>query len=297
MTTSRPTAFLLAALALAATAASAHAQPDHPTHYVALGSSYAAGPGLAPTIDIGCARSGNDYPHRLAQALRLDLVDATCSGATTADVLHRAQRVPTHATVPPQIQAVTPDTDLVTVTIGGNDLGLIGGMIADSCPAIVAGAPALHDPVSAACKRALGHQKQSTAADFTAVRQAMADIVDRIHDIAPSATVLLVEYLPALSPDAATCSSVPLTAPDARTARHTWEGLIAATRAAARDAGAGSIAIPDADAHTACSPEPWVGGFHNPVTTGPLSMASSYHPTEAGMAAVATELEHRIQND
>ncbi len=296
MPTSRPITVFLAALALTATAALAHAQPDR-TRYVALGSSYAAGPGIEPTIDLGCARSGANYAHRLARSLDLDLIDVTCSGATTADVLTHAQRLATGTTVPPQIQAVTPDTDLVTVTIGGNDLGLIGGMIADSCPAIAGGAPALQDPVSKVCSAALGHRKDPAPKDFADVRHALGEIVRRVHEIAPAATVLLVEYLPALDARSTTCPAIPLTEHDARTARRGWEGLIASTRAAAEQQGAASVTVPDAEAHTACGADPWIGGFHNPLTTGPLSLASSYHPTEAGMAAVATRLEELVRAD
>ncbi|MGY2062133.1 GDSL-type esterase/lipase family protein, partial [Nocardia gipuzkoensis] len=193
--------------------------------------------------------------------------------------------------------AVTPDTDLVTVTIGGNDLGLIGGMIADSCPAIAGDAPALRDPASKICSAALGHRNDPAPADFAEVRHALGEIVRRVHEIAPAATVLLVEYLPALDARVDTCAAVPLAEHDARAARRIWEGLIASTHAAAEQQGATSVAVPEAEAHTACAADPWIGGFHNPLTRGPLSLASSYHPTEAGMAAVAARLGDLVRAD
>ena len=53
-------------------------------------------------------------------AARHDLVDVTYSGATTANVLTDSQRG-----APPQIDALDGSEDLVTVTIGGNDVGYV----------------------------------------------------------------------------------------------------------------------------------------------------------------------------
>src|SRR5580704_15809927 len=86
--------------------------------YVALGSSYAAGPGI-PALSGGvCTRSSHNYPNLVAARLKLSLVDVSCSGATTSNVLTTSQ-----GTNPPQISAVTSDTSLVTFTVGGNDIG------------------------------------------------------------------------------------------------------------------------------------------------------------------------------
>ena len=86
--------------------------------YVALGSSYAAGPGI-PTQSGGiCTRSSHNYPSLVAAKLQLSLVDVSCSGATTANVLTTSL-----GPNPPQIDAVTSDASLVTFTVGGNDIG------------------------------------------------------------------------------------------------------------------------------------------------------------------------------
>jgi hypothetical protein len=57
------------------------------------------------------------------------LTDVTCGGATTAHILGAWNELP------PQVDALTSDTALVTITIGGNDIGYIGGLIAGSCGA------------------------------------------------------------------------------------------------------------------------------------------------------------------
>lgn len=88
-------------------------------NYVALGDSFSAGEGLPPFIPPsdtnGCNRSGQSYPALLANdpALNLDLrAFQACSGATSLDMLYGTQR-----------NSLDSDTDVVTLTIGGNDIG------------------------------------------------------------------------------------------------------------------------------------------------------------------------------
>ncbi|HWS35107.1 MAG TPA: hypothetical protein VN408_20500, partial [Actinoplanes sp.] len=59
-----------------------------PLQYVALGDSYAAGFGSAPTRD-DCGRTPAAYPALLAREAdgRIALRNAACTGATTADVI------------------------------------------------------------------------------------------------------------------------------------------------------------------------------------------------------------------
>ena len=104
-----------------ATSAPASANADLET-YVALGDSFTAAP-LVPDTDLaeGCFRSSSNYPALLAEELDLELTDVSCSGADTGDVTGGQAVAGGRGTVPPQLRAVQPDTDLVTVGIGGND--------------------------------------------------------------------------------------------------------------------------------------------------------------------------------
>src|ERR1700722_7253617 len=91
--------------------------------YVALGDSYAAGPGIPDQTGAvtGCEQSNSSYPFLVAQRLRLELTDMSCSSATIAD-LSTAQ--PTGDGInPAQLSALSPATALVTLGIGGNDVG------------------------------------------------------------------------------------------------------------------------------------------------------------------------------
>jgi len=90
------------------------------SQYVAMGSSFGAGPGLtprAPESPRRAGRSASNYAHLVARALGLDLRDVTYSGATTGDILRTSARGQ-----PAQLDAVTPATRLVTLTGGGNDV-------------------------------------------------------------------------------------------------------------------------------------------------------------------------------
>ncbi|MFH9088737.1 SGNH/GDSL hydrolase family protein [Streptomyces sp. NPDC017673] len=106
------------ALVLGLGTAPAHATT--PLNYAALGDSYSAASGVLP-VDLTsplCLRSTANYPHVIAARTAARLTDVTCGAAQTKDVTE-AQ----YPGVAPQADAVTADTDLVTLTIGGNDNG------------------------------------------------------------------------------------------------------------------------------------------------------------------------------
>jgi lysophospholipase L1-like esterase len=103
----------LAGLALAVpamlTATSASAAPRGTVEYDALGDSYASGYGVPPYGP--CGRSQSAYAVQLDGRMRIDLDDfVACAGATTSSLVAGGQ-----------LGALDADTDLVTITIGGND--------------------------------------------------------------------------------------------------------------------------------------------------------------------------------
>ncbi|HEU5474148.1 MAG TPA: SGNH/GDSL hydrolase family protein [Actinophytocola sp.] len=87
--------------------------------YVALGDSYSSGTGAGSYGSSGaCKRSANSYPQRWANAMAPSAFTfAACSGARTGDILNA------------QVNSVTADTALVTISIGGNDAGFADVMI------------------------------------------------------------------------------------------------------------------------------------------------------------------------
>src|SRR5580693_1936957 len=93
--------------------------------YVALGDSYAAGLGVPEQTGAtaGCGQSTSSYPFLVARSLRLDLTDMSCSSATIPDMT--AAQPTGDGTNPAQLSALSSGTALVTVSIGGNDIGLV----------------------------------------------------------------------------------------------------------------------------------------------------------------------------
>jgi lysophospholipase L1-like esterase len=122
--TSRPWRLAVLAVAAALTgglalAAPARASAGAPLNYVAMGDSYSAGSGVLPldlSAPLECARSTANYPHDLAARTGARLTDVTCGGAETGDFAGSQ-----YPGVAPQLNALSSSTDLVTMTIGGND--------------------------------------------------------------------------------------------------------------------------------------------------------------------------------
>src|ERR1700685_1952299 len=163
------------------------------SRYVAMGSSFAAGPGFLTRVPARASRAGRstgNYAHLLARALGRDLHDVTSSGATTGDLLR-----PSAAGQPAQLAAVTPDTALVTITAGGNDVGYVPRLTLASLPwALRALAP-----LTAQVAQLGG--AAGTDERLAELRSNLAEIAQRLRDQAPACRALIVDYLPILPPD------------------------------------------------------------------------------------------------
>lgn len=249
--------------------------------YVAMGSSFAAGPGIPDYYEATpapCYRSTQNYAHQLAERLELALTDVSCSGATTAHLTGP------RGSIPPQLDALTPDTKLVTVTIGGNDLGYIGGLSAASCAGLQK-----ETGVEGNCPPPMTLPAEKTFADLAARMDAIAKEV-RVR--APEAQLVFVDYL-AVLPEAGTCAATPLNEFDADGARYSARRLAEITRVVAGENGASVITASElSKGHDACSAVPWMHGYPRP--DAPVSGAM-YHPNVAGMTAVADALERLLQ--
>jgi lysophospholipase L1-like esterase len=251
-------------------------------HYVAMGSSFAAGPGITTAADTPptrCGRSSDNYAHQLARRLNLVLTDVSCGGATTAHVLGNWNELP------PQLDALKRDTRLVTVTIGGNDVGYIGSLMAASCAG---------DASSAVCKglaaRRPAGQSVPTVPDEAAwqlLETRLNAVAAEVRQRAPDARLIFVDYLSVI-PRRALCGLTPIEPERAKLSLGTARHLAAITARAARSAGAGLIRASSlSTGHDACAATPW--------TTGLVVDRAPYHPNLAGMTAVADALEREVR--
>ncbi|MUM17627.1 SGNH/GDSL hydrolase family protein [Mycobacterium sp. CBMA271] len=242
--------------------------------YVALGSSMAAGPGIAPRAAGSprlAGRSARNYPHLVAERTGHGLVDVTYSGATTAHILSDPQH-----TAPPQIDALDGSEELVTITIGGNDVGYVPFLMAACLPRILT-----HLPVVGGALRDILDPGARDAA-LAQIGVSLRTVGQQVRHRAPHARVFFVDYLSLLPPPGE--SAPPYTRAEADTGRHLATELAAATAAAARDTGCEMVAASAASSgHHAWSARPWTTrpGLPWPWRAAPL------HPNADGMVAVA----------
>jgi lysophospholipase L1-like esterase len=242
-------------------------------HYVAMGSSFGAGPGLKPRASDSPRKSGRsavNYAHLIAARLSLDLSDVTYSGATTRDLLQ-----PSASGVTAQVDAVRADTRLVTITAGGNDVGYLPTITFASLPRVFRQISSIRERI----ERAM--EPPHLDIKLNGVKKNLVQLVDEIHDRAPKAKVVLLDYLTILPKDtAATDGEMPVEIATwaeqaARRLTRTFEDVAEQT---------GCLFPPVADrsrTHHAWANEPWTRRFHYSLRGG-----APYHPNLAGMRAV-----------
>lgn len=249
--------------------------------YVALGSSMAAGPGIAPRAvgsPFRAARSALNYPHLIARVLELDLVDVTYSGATTAHVLVDAQNG-----APPQVETLDGTEALVTITIGGNDVGYVPALMAASLPRTLRRLPVLGPSIQSVLDPVARDQALSL------VGSALSAVGAEVRRRAPAARVLFVDYLTLLPPTGV--QAPPLTPAEAELGRHVAEKLAEITESAAIESGCEIVRAGLASRdHHAWSAEPWTNGAVSLAGTAASLLnrgPAPFHPNAAGMRAVA----------
>ena len=246
-------------------------------HYVALGDSFTAAP-FVPVTDVayGCYRSSNNYPNRLASLLHIeDLKDRSCSGAGTAELVRR-QTTRGGMSVPPQLNALSERTDLVTVGIGVNNNHLYARMatVCRRSPRICR----LHDK-----RHVLGSMVDE-------VRPALVPALELIKERAPNARVLLVGYPKMLPPRGGCPRLPPMRGLDRGTFRDISLRLRYGMRDAARDAGVEFVDFYAVSAgHDICSRHPWVQGRVG------NRKGAGMHPLAAGQAALARTIEQTLR--
>lgn len=201
----------------------------------------------------------------------MELVDVTYSGATTAHILTDRQNG-----AAPQIEAVTSDAALVTITIGGNDVGYVPSLMAASLPGWIRRLPVVGP--------ALGASVHEHAFDQLGV--SLRRVGEAVRAAAPGATVLFVDYLTLLPP--AGTPATPLAEADVVRGRDTAARLEAITEAAAADVGCGVVRVAAASRdHHAWSTQPWTIGARGPLMPTFGDRPIRFHPNRAGMRAVA----------
>lgn len=266
------------ALTLAGVPASAQEVPDY-DHYVALGDSFTSGPFIpVQRLDpLGCFRSTRNYPSRVAIGLGVaEVTDVSCGGAVTENMT--APQPVVLGVNPPQFDALRPDTDLVTVGIGGNDAGFADMVY--TCARL-----SFTDPAGDPCRRqatAGGGDEYAERIDATAPE--VAGVLQGIRVRSPDATVVLVGYLRILPPRDGCFPLVPIARGDVAYLDGIQQRLTAMMAEQAERSGALFVdAYAASLGHDTCQGPftRWVEGVF------PNRPAFPVHPNASGMLAVS----------
>lgn len=248
--------------------------------YVAVGSSFASGPGILPRSagsPLLCARSDRNYAHLLARKRGLTLVDMSCAGATTGDVLIGGQYFQGA-----QLSAIDISTKLVTITIGGNDVQYLSNLVAKSCPR----KRAIFNIVLRDCTPT---PESEVGRHFMALESSLRAIASEVRRRSPQAHVVFVGYLNVLPPQGS-CDLLGLSDDDVAALRGIAQRLKETTRSAAAMSGATYVDPNDpAVDHSVCSTVPWV---NDRFPQGLL--AAPFHPRPEGMQSVALAIDRSL---
>jgi lysophospholipase L1-like esterase len=261
-----------AVLASAIAATTPSQASTSPLRYVALGDSYSAASGVLPPDPSSplCARSTSNYPHLIAAKTGASFTDVTCGAAQTKDYFSSQ-----YPGVAPQLDAVHRRTQLVTMTIGGNDNNTFIDAIAE-CGA--AGLSTLGQ--GSPCKDMYGKSFDRDINQKT--YPALVKSLKAVRHKAPHATVAILGY-PWILPKTVGCfDKIPVATGDVPYLRNVQATLNAAVRRAAAATGATYVNLSKvSEGHDACQAmgvrwvEPVLQGT-NPVVVHPNALGEKH---------------------
>jgi lysophospholipase L1-like esterase len=264
--------------------------------YVALGDSYTAGLGVPKQTGAiaGCGQSTGSYPYLVARRLRLELTDMSCSSATIADMT--AAQPTRQGTNPAQLSALSSDAALVTVSIGGNDIGIIGIVTKcaelDLLPTLIRGrGSSTLTPCEDHYTSGGGDQIRQR---IQAVSGHLADTLAQIKDRSPRARVYVVGYPDLLPTGGGGCGdTMGITSSDIAFLDQEELRLNAVLKEVAHAAGDGYVdTYTPSEGHDACSApgSRWL----EPLL--PSAPAAPLHPNAAGEQMMAGAVVEAVKS-
>jgi lysophospholipase L1-like esterase len=255
--------------------------------YVALGDSFTAGPLIPVQIrPFGCLKSNNNYPHMAAPDLGKPVFrDPSCSGAETEDMT-QPQNVSPDGPNPPQFDSLDSNTRIVTIGIGGNDIGF--SEIAENCSSPTNTGTPCQD-------RYVVNGRDEISARITETAPKVAAVLQGIHSRSAKADVYVVNYLPILPDSGPGCHpQVPVTDGDVPYLRAKQKEL---NQMLASQADANDATLVDAYTagigHDACQ----LPGIRWVEPAVPVNAAAPLHPNLFGMQGTERALLAAVQAD
>ena len=264
--------------------------------YVALGDSYTAGLGVPEQTGAtaGCGQSTSSYPHLVARALRLDLTDMSCSSATIGDMT--AAQPTGDGTNPAQLSRLSSGTTLVTLSIGGNDIGMIDIVTTctelDLVPSLLGGGSSSLTPCEDYYTPGGTDQIEQR---IQVVAGNLADTLAKVRERSPHARVYVVGYPDLLPADGGGCgSALGITAGDVAFLNREEVRLNDLLSRVAQEAGDGYVnTYAPSEGHNAC--EAPADRWLEPLV--PASPAAPLHPNAAGENGMADAVLAAIESN
>jgi hypothetical protein len=291
---------------------------------VAMGDSFSSGEGVLPylagtdvTSDV-CHRSAGAYPELLESNTNLNLNMTgfvACAGATTDNIL--GNNVPNGEL--PQALAVRGQTDVITMSIGGNNVRFADSFrsctIKNAPTADQTSAGLTQDQVDQAdCAQAL-----STSASLinSTLSTSLTNLYNSVESLAPNAKLLIVGY-PQLFPEyssisgsctwgsafvppingAGTPSGRAVSSTEVSTIRSLTTQMNSLLQTAATNTNNSNIMFVNPTtvfaSHELCTSSPWFNGVM--LNADPVYIAGSYHPNAAGQAAYASVVATKVSS-
>jgi lysophospholipase L1-like esterase len=267
--------FPLAIAVLAGVLAAPASAAGGPVRYVGMGDSYSAASGVLPpdpAAPPNCLRSLVNYPHLIASEIGANLTDVTCGAAETRHYFE-----PQYDNVPPQLDALSKRTRLVTMTIGGNDNDVFFGAI------IACGTAGLTSAGQGSpCKDQNGSSFKDTVNEKT--YPALVKALKAVHRRASRARVAILGYPWILPREEGCYPTMPVAEGDVPYLHNLQRTLNRAIRRAAAETGTAYVNFNRVSTgHDACQPigVRWI----EPVlpTTNPVVV----HPNALGEEKMA----------
>jgi hypothetical protein len=244
--------------------------------YVAMGDGFTAAPDSGTTSDDACQRAKENYPALVATALHIDRVrDVSCTGATTGSLTAEQKPGKGKTAVPPQFDALTKDTDLVTIGMGIEDRDLLQHLF-QICLAYPCGEKV---------------PPQTLLDDVNTMATSLTAAVRVAQDRAPRAYIVLVGY-PQITPDVVSCRALPkMEHPALDAANRVLDEINGEIQSVARETGADYLDVAQLSAgHELCSRDPWI------VSKSERGGQPSYQPVAAEQRVVADALAELVRN-
>ncbi|HET7018999.1 MAG TPA: SGNH/GDSL hydrolase family protein [Streptosporangiaceae bacterium] len=245
-------AVTIGAVAVVAFATGGTAGAASSVHYVALGDSYSSGDGAGNYSDGSCRESSNAYPVLWANAnAPATFTNETCSGATTSSVIST------------ELGALSSATTLVSISVGGNDVGFASVM--ETC---VLGS-------TSSCVNAVNSAESQAQSTLPA---ALNTVLSDIRADAPNAKIVVLDY-PQFYDLSKSSTCIGLSTTD-RTALNGGAALLDSelSAAASRNGDTFVDVVPHFAGHQICDSNSYLNSVNI------FDLESSYHPNASGQA-------------